>query len=74
MTKLVQSFLKDFLRHRSIDDVRQSVIGELPDIATNKATYFYGNGEVIVSPVDESIPEITFELVQIGFNYYLQEV
>lgn len=74
MTPLVQSFLKDFLRKKTIDDVRQSVIGELPELATDKATYWYGNGEVIVSPSDDLLPEINFEIVQIGSRFYLQEV
>ncbi len=74
MTKLVESFLKDFLKRKSISDVQQLVFGELPDVSTDKATYWYGNGEVICSPADEKIPDINFEVVQIGSNYYLSEV
>ncbi|MFN3454044.1 MAG: hypothetical protein ACK41T_03725 [Pseudobdellovibrio sp.] len=47
-------YAKDFLKVRSIEDACVEVIGELPDVTTALATYWYGNREVIVSPADET--------------------
>lgn len=67
------SFASDFLNHRSIDDAMAQVSGELPELTTKYATYWYGNGEVIVSPVDDSLDEITLFVDVYGDKKYLVE-
>lgn len=66
-----QTFYKrDFLKHRTVEDVRAYVKGELNELATRFATYFYGNGEVIVYPVN-SEESFSFFVDTYGAQSYL---
>lgn len=68
--KYYDSFLKDFLKHHTIDDIEEQIEGELNEFATKKASYWYGNGELIVAPAD-SDDTFTFVVDRIGFNKFL---
>lgn len=54
-------YAEEFLAHKTIDDASALAIGELPEFCTENATYYYGNGELIVLPVD-SEEEIYFDV------------
>lgn len=66
--------LKDFLKKYSIEDVQTPVEGEANEYSTDLATYFFGNGELVISPVDESQDEIVYWCDRIGFDYKLVEI
>ena len=72
--KQSNAFLNSFLNVHTIDDIKAEVVGELNEYATDKATYFFGNGELIISPADESQDEITYVVDRIGFNSMLVRV
>lgn len=45
--------LIDFFKQFSIDDVKAEVVGELNEYGTDKYSYWYGNGELIVYAENE---------------------
>lgn len=45
----MQKHIKDFLKVHSIEDVKAKVKGELNEFATDNASFWFGNGELIVS-------------------------
>lgn len=49
-----------FLKVFSVDHVVAPVHGELNEYSDEHATFFYGNGELIISPADESQSEETY--------------
>ncbi len=53
-------YLADFLQTHSIEDVQQTIVGELNEHSTELATYLFGNSELIVLPREEHIDEIVF--------------
>lgn len=72
MSKTDKQLLADFLKAHSIDDVKKNVRGELHEFATDDASYWYGNGELIVSPADESQDESTYSVTNVrGFDELL---
>lgn len=67
------NLLGEFLKKKSIKDIEKTVKGELLEYATKNATYFYGNGELIVSPADESQDDIVYVIDTYGDKKYLVE-
>lgn len=55
-------YAKDFLSVKTLKDACRKVTGELPDVSTDLATYFYGNREVIVSPTDDAVKEFVMHV------------
>ncbi len=60
------NYLAEFLKIKDLQDVKQKVIGELEELSTKSATYFYGNSELIISPSDDSQDEIVYVIDNYG--------
>lgn len=69
----MNKLLKDFLKHHTIDDIQKSVRGELKEYCTDNVTYYFGNGELIVSPADESLEQTVYIIDTYGDKKYLVE-
>lgn len=65
-------YRKLFFKHKTMDDILKSIEGELPDLCLDEATFWYGNGELIVSPVD-SDESIVYVVDTYGDKQYLVE-
>lgn len=55
-----EQLLRQFLIQHDVTDVKQCVVGELLEFSTQDATYFYGNGELIICPSDPCVDETTY--------------
>lgn len=69
----MNNLVNKFLKKKSIKDIEKSVEGELFEYPTKHATYFYGNGELIVSPADESQDETVYVVDTYGSKKVLVE-
>lgn len=65
--------LEDFLNVFTLEDIENPVIGELNEFSTDDNSYFFGNGELIVSPIDESQSETVYCIETVGFIKHLVE-
>lgn len=68
-----RKYMRDFLSKRSARDAEKAVKGELRELSTSLATYFYGNNEVNVSPVDEKEEPFTLYVDNYGNGPILVE-
>lgn len=66
-------YAQDFLKIKNIDDACKTVRGELPEVSTDLATYWYGNKEVVVLPADDSEESFTMFVDTYGTKKYLLE-
>lgn len=48
----VSKYSRDFLKYKTIEDIESNCTGELHELATDIATYWLGNSELIVQPVN----------------------
>lgn len=62
MNKLV----KDFLKKHTVEDVAAPIEGELNEYCTKKASYMFGNGELLIYPVNSKDDEA---IVYVCDNY-----
>lgn len=69
----MKHLVKEFLKYKSIDEIDHIVVGELEEFVTEEASYSYGNGELIIYPVDESLDSIVYVVDSIGDTKYLVE-
>lgn len=72
--KYGNKYVLDFLKHCSIDDVVANVEGELPELCTDLATYFYGNRELIVYCLTEEALMFFADTYDNGQTYMLVSV
>ena len=57
---IYKQLLVQFLAQHSIDNIKRSVVGELLEFSTHNASYFYGNGELIICPSDPCVDETSY--------------
>jgi len=64
----------EFLKTHTIADIKAEVKGDLlNEFGTEHASYWYGNGELIVAPADESLDETVYVIDSYGDRDYLVE-
>lgn len=68
----MKQHLKDFLKTYSLEDIKQTVIGELNEYSTEDFTAFFGNGELILCDA-KTENETVYVVDRIGFNEFLSE-
>lgn len=67
-------FIDDFLKKHSIEDIEREITNNtLDEYSTEDYTAFYGNGEVIIAPADETKEEIVYVIDTYGDRKYVVE-
>lgn len=67
------NLLEEFLKKKTIKDVQKRVSGEVFEYATEHATYFYGNCELVIVPADDSKEESLYVVDTYGDKSFLVE-
>jgi hypothetical protein len=71
---MARDLVADFLKKHSLADIKAEVVGEtLNEYGTKFASYFFGNGELIVCPADESQDETVYVIDTYGDRDFLVE-
>lgn len=68
----IDTFLKNFLDGHTLSDIKTNCNGESFEYSNEFATYYYGNGELAIWPVDADEP-IDYEISNVrGFEELLR--
>lgn len=68
-----KKYVTKFLKKYSVNNVLESIHGELNEYSCKEFTAYFGNGELLISPANETEDEIVYFADRIGFDYVLVE-